>query len=401
MNSQPQSISQENFSSEQQWPWWPLLPLYPYGRRPTIFTELIPNQIWSFEQLQGLYYVAVPVRLTVVKVSGGLMLVNPLPPTEELLRDLYELEKIHGPVKTIVLPTASGLEHKISLPALSRVFPEANLWICPGQWSFPWSLPLDWIGIPRSRTRVLLEEGFPHESSCSWHPLGPLDIGLGRFEEFSCFHKPSNSLLVTDALVSINSEPPALFELDPSPLLFHARDRGDQPFEDTPEARRKGWLRLVLFASFLRPEKLSIPPLMKVLRYAFKPGLRNPKSHFGIFPFFWEEGWEESANDLIGYKQPFIQIAPVLERLVFPRARDSYLKWLEELRAIKGIRWLISAHYSAPVQFTPKKINLLIKKISNNPWASSKGNWRFLDSLDKNLRKRGVVPSDPFAPFKD
>ena len=76
-------------ASDQRWPWWPLLPLYPYGRRRTIFRELIPDQIWGFEQLQGLYYVAVPVRLTVVKVEGGLMLINPLPPTTELLRYLY------------------------------------------------------------------------------------------------------------------------------------------------------------------------------------------------------------------------------------------------------------------------------------------------------------------------
>ena len=56
-----------NLASEQKWSWWPLLPLYPYGRKRTIFRELVPSQIWSFEQLQGIYYVAVPVRLLVVR----------------------------------------------------------------------------------------------------------------------------------------------------------------------------------------------------------------------------------------------------------------------------------------------------------------------------------------------
>ena len=106
-----------NLSSTQKWSWWPLLPLYPYGRKRTIFRELVPNQIWSFEQLQGIYYVAVPVRLLVVRVKNELMIINPLPPTEELLKDIDLLVKKIGPVKTIVLPTASGLEHKISLPA--------------------------------------------------------------------------------------------------------------------------------------------------------------------------------------------------------------------------------------------------------------------------------------------
>ena len=57
--------------ADQKWPWWLLLPLYPYGKRATHVEELIPGQVWSFEQLQGVYYVAVPIRLTVVKVPGG------------------------------------------------------------------------------------------------------------------------------------------------------------------------------------------------------------------------------------------------------------------------------------------------------------------------------------------
>ena len=162
------SSIERDSSNAMSWRWWPLLPLYPYGQRPTIFNELITNQIWSFEQLQGLYYVAVPVRLTVVKVQGGLMLVNPLPPTGELLRDLHMLESKYGPVLTIVLPTASGLEHKISLPALARAFPKAKLWICPGQWSFPFNVSLELIGIPKIRTKTLSDDGFPHEESCSW-----------------------------------------------------------------------------------------------------------------------------------------------------------------------------------------------------------------------------------------
>ncbi|MEY2749908.1 MAG: hypothetical protein RLZZ168_1924, partial [Cyanobacteriota bacterium] len=48
--------------ADLRWPWWPLLPLYPYGRRRTLVRELIPEQLWSFEQLQGVFYVAVPIR---------------------------------------------------------------------------------------------------------------------------------------------------------------------------------------------------------------------------------------------------------------------------------------------------------------------------------------------------
>ena len=117
----------------KKWNWWPLFPLYPYGIKKTILRELIPDQIWSLEQIQGLYYVAVPIRMTVIKVDNGLMLINPLPPTRELINELEKLIAIHGKVKTIILPSASGLEHKIGLPALSRTFRDSDIWICPGQ----------------------------------------------------------------------------------------------------------------------------------------------------------------------------------------------------------------------------------------------------------------------------
>ena len=87
------NLQRSNNLGLQNWFWWPLFPLYPYGSRNTIFSELVPNLVWGFEQLQGLYYVAVPIRLIVLKVSGGLMLGNPLPPTDEILRELDLLQK--------------------------------------------------------------------------------------------------------------------------------------------------------------------------------------------------------------------------------------------------------------------------------------------------------------------
>ncbi len=401
MNKSSGLTYRKDYISEQRWPWWPLLPLYPYGRRRTLFKELIPDQIWSFEQLQGLYYVAVPVRLTVVKVAGGLMLFNPLPPTTELLENMTSLQKDYGPVLSIILPTASGLEHKISLPALSRAFPRAELWVSPGLWSFPFDLPLDFLGIPSNRTKTLFKDGLPHEDSCTWFSLGPLNLGLGRFQEISCFHKLSKSILVTDALVGIQAEPPDLFELDPTPLLFHSREKGSEPLIDTIQARKKGWARLVLFASYLRPGKLSIPPIEFVLRNAFRSGVRSPRAHFGIYPFSWNEDWQESLKELMGEKSPLINIAPVLKRLVFPRAKDSFSKWLDQISNLKGLRWLIPAHYSAPIAFNPSDAKRLKQKLFSSAWTSEKGDWSFLDGLDRFLFKNGVVPKDPLEGFKD
>ena len=390
-----------NIASEQKWSWWPLLPLYPYGRKKTIFRELVPNQIWSFEQLQGIYYVAVPVRLIVVRVKNELMIINPLPPTTELLMGIDVLQKKIGPVKTIVLPTASGLEHKIGLPALARAFPNAKVWVCPGQFSFPFQLPLDWLGIPSERTNILLADGFPHGDCCDWIPLGPIDIGLARFQEICCFHKPSKSLLVTDALVGIEETPPELFDLDPTPLLFHSREKGSEELIDTPMARKKGWLRLVLFASYLRPEKLEIPRIKEIFLNSFKPNLRNKRSHFGIYPFSWQKGWELSAQKIVGKSTPLIQIAPVIERLVFPRAQKAFVTWLNKVESLEGISWLISAHYSGKVRFSKNEIKGLKNKINKSNWASSEGDYGFLGWLDKKLLNFGVVPIKPMEKFGD
>ena len=390
-----------NLADDQKWSWWPLLPLYPYGRKRTIFRELVPNQIWSFEQLQGIYYVAVPVRLLVVRVKNELMIINPLPPTKELLREIDVLQTKIGPVKTIVLPTASGLEHKIGLPSLSRAFPKSKIWVCPGQWSFPFQLPFDWLGIPSKRTSVLLADGFPHSDCCDWISLGPIDIGLGRFQEISCFHKPSKSLLVTDALVGIEETPPELFDLDPTPLLFHSRDKGYEELIDTPIARRKGWLRLVLFASYLKPEKLEIPKIKEIFGNSFKPNLRNKKSHFGIYPFMWQKGWELSAKKLMGAKAPLIQIAPVIERLVFPRAKKAFITWLDKVESLNGLSWLISAHYSGKVRFTKNEVKSLKIKVDKSSWPKKGGDLDFLSWLDGKLLKIGVVPKDPLEKFSD
>ena len=387
--------SPSDLAARQRWPWWPLLPLYPYGRRPTLLRELIPDQVWSFEQLQGIFYVAVPIRMTVLRLRQGLLLYAPLPPTAELLADLRELEQRHGPVRTIVLPTASGLEHKVPTPALARALPAAEVWVTPGQWSFPLSLPLSWLGFPASRTRVLFEQGLPHGDELHWRGLGPLDLGLGQFMEVACLHRASGSLLLTDGLVAIGADPPAVFDADPTPLLFHARERGDQPLEDTPEQRRRGWQRLVLFASYLRPAPLEVLGWGEVMAQAMAPGLRHPRAYFGLYPFRWQPGWEEEFRALVPQGQPSLQVAPVLERLVFPRCRDALVGWIRELAELPDVRWLIPAHYEAPVPCDRRRLAGLADALLSRPWAPGQASWTTLARLDETLLRLGLVPREP------
>ncbi|MEB3263292.1 MAG: DUF4336 domain-containing protein [Synechococcus sp.] len=379
-------------AAEQHWPWWPLLPLYPYGRRTTLVRELIKDQVWGFEQLQGVYYVAVPIRMTVLRLQHGLLLYAPVAATRQVKRALAELEERWGPVRTIVLPTSSGLEHKLPLPALARAFPQAEVWVSERQWSFPLSLPLGWLGFPPGRTRILGVEGYPHPGEIEWCPLGPLDLGLGTFLEVACLHRASGSVLLTDALVSIGAEPPELFAADPTPLLFHARERGDEPLADSPEARARGWKRLVLFASYLRPASVAVPPLGQVLRHSLAPGLRSARAHFGFYPFAWQAGWEREFEALSRGGGDPLTVAPVLERLVFPRSREALVAWLRQLARWPELRWLIPAHYDAPVACSPELLETTAQALVERTWAPEEGPWELLAGIDRQLVRLGVVP---------
>jgi hypothetical protein len=71
---------------QRSWQFWFTLPIYPYNTRRTIRTEVTPDTIWTFDQVQGILYVVVPIRMTVVKlVGGGLLVYAPVAPTGECL----------------------------------------------------------------------------------------------------------------------------------------------------------------------------------------------------------------------------------------------------------------------------------------------------------------------------
>ncbi|MFM7268841.1 MAG: DUF4336 domain-containing protein [Cyanobium sp.] len=392
----PTAKTSHHDSRGQRWLWWPLLPLYPYQRRRTLIRELVPGRIWCFEQLHGVWYVAVPIRMTVVKVDGGLLLYAPVPPTREVVDHLQRLEQQHGPVLSIVLPTASGLEHKIPVPAMARAFPAASVWITEKQWSFPLQLPQSWLGFPASRTRVLMRDGLPHAEQLSWIPLGPIDLGLGPFLELACLDQATGSLLVTDALVVIPQEPPALYQLDPTPLLFHARDCGADSLVDTQEQRQRGWKRIVLFANFFRPMAVEVPGFSVLLGDILAAKERSPANHFGFFPFRWASDWELAADALIASGQQVggCSLAPVLERLVFARSRDRYVAWLRRLANAGTITRLIPAHYEAPLLLASSQLATLAESIEQGPWAPSHDSWQLLASIDHALVAAGIVPAD-------
>ena len=388
-------------SSPRDWSWgfWPAVPLYPYGRRRTLRFEVAKDTIWTFDQVQGILYTVVPIRMTVVKLkAGGLLVYAPIAPTPECIRLVNELVMEHGDVKYIILPTSSGLEHKVFVGPFARRFENAQVFVAPNQWSFPLNLPLAWLGFPQSRTHVLPKNSSqtPFAQEFDYEVL-EIDLGRGSFAEVALIHKRSRTLLVTDSILSVPLSPPAIVQLDPYPLLFHARDNALEVIEDNEANRRKGWQRICLFAIYFRPSALEITGMLQVFRNALKAPERSKKAYFGLFPFRWKEDWKQSFDALRGNGRPFV--APILQTLILPQASRQVLNWADKVASWNFER-IISCHFDSPIEVSSRQFRscfaFLEKKPAANQDSSSsqsllESDSEFIKELEAFLVKYGIA----------
>lgn len=403
MNTQETQGQQVSSIHPGDWSWsfWPAVPLYPYGRRRTLRQEVVKDTIWTFDQVQGILYTVVPIRMTVVKLdAGGLLVYAPVAPTKECVRLVKELVAQHGDVMYIILPTSSGLEHKVFVGPFARRFPNAQVFVAPHQWSFPLNLPLSWLGFPWRRTQVL-----PEDSADS--PFAPefdyvlLDINLGRgsFGEVALFHKRSRTLLVIDSVLSVPEDPPAIVQLDPYPLLFHARDSALDVVEDSPANRRKGWQRISLFAIYFRPSALEMVKLGQVFRDALKAPNHSRKAYFGLFPFRWKDSWKQSFDALRGGGRLFV--APILQTLILNQAPRQVINWANKV-ANWDFQRIISCHFDSPVDASAYQFRQAFSFLENKPPVSEylfgtktqplpKEDFEFIKEIEEKLLKQGIA----------
>lgn len=384
MNAQKtreQSISPKDWS----WPFWPLVPLYPYGKRRTLRQEVVKESIWTFDQIQGVLYVVTQIRMTVVKLDeGGLLVFAPVAPTRECIRLVKELVAEHGDVKYIILPTVSGLEHKVFVGPFARRFPQAQVFVAPNQWSFPLNLPLSWLGLPSGRTTILPEESSkaPFTNQFDYAILGPIGVGQ-PYEEVAFFHRRTRTLLVIDAVVSISEDPPAIVQLDPYPLLFHAKDNAFDIVEDTEENRRKGWQRISLFTFYFQPSALQVTGLKQTFRDACRAPDRSKKAFFGLFPFRWKPVWKESFASLRGGGRLFV--APILQALILNRAPQQTLAWADKV-ASWNFQRIVPCHGDSPLEVGSQPFRQAFTFLEKKSFAE--GNNHLLPEADFELLRK-------------
>ena len=351
------SLAAATITKDSEWKLWPALPVAPYSRRKTMRQDL-GNGVWIFDQLIGIYYVHVPIRMTVIAINQqqkqdrGLLVYAPIAPTKECLTLLQELIDEYGPIKYIILPSVA-VEHKVNAGPFARQFPDAEFYAVAKQYSFPIPLPNEFLGLP-PWTKPLTERSsnslFGDEIDFEVLTVKP---GPGSmYQDVALVHKPSKTLVVCDAIFGVTNEPPDILTMEPEytrALLFHARDEKDEIPPDTPENRRKGWRRIVLLFNFFFPGSgmgdLSLRPVIEALK--------TPKYEFGWggwMPFTWRADAEGKDFDTYSDNgKPCIY--PVVQ-IILARDPKAVENWVDTVTQWKFDR-VIPAHINAPLKISP------------------------------------------------
>jgi hypothetical protein len=346
-------------------------------RRATVEQEVVTDTIFTFDQILGVVNVNVPVRQTVVRLkNGGLWVHNPLAPTPQLLDMMDKLVSKYGPVKHIVLGTVA-LEHKATFPAFASHFPEATVWLQPGQWAFPVPVPIEFYGLvqrgPRLR-EIPLSDGRPASkkyryyaeknpvpewaSDFEWETLGPLEFqSVGAFGETAFFHKDTKTLILTDTVQSVTADPPPIVQEDPRALLYHARDSALDRVQDTPETRRKGWRRMVQFGLVFFPSQIEVRTVNEALQEARQvpPELRNLGDGAvpggTLYPWTWNANDADRVNfDAISQNGKLF-CPPILTKLILDREPEATLAFVDHVtERFSDMKRIIPSHLNGDIR---------------------------------------------------
>lgn len=336
---------------ERWYPYWWALPLAPYGSKATAMATVVPGEVWTFDQLQGLLDVLVNVRMTVVKLeNGGLWVHNPVAPTGELMSMLAPLVDEHGPVKHIVVGSAA-IEHKIYSGPFSKKFPSADVWLPPKNWSFPVDVPIERYVpyYPLGSPKTLPEDTASGVGSVPWQAEiehSVLQVGGSSLRGFSdpwfvdtaFFHKKSKTLLVTDVVLHVSEDPPPVNAIDPEPLLVRGMERPDAMLPNTREARSMGWGKTVLFGLLFQPAAVDVKIDPANVNKSFLDG------------FTWDPSWRDGFANLCA-KPMFVP--PILQVLAFPRRRDEVKRWAQGV-AQWDFERIIPSHLDGPINAGPQ-----------------------------------------------
>lgn len=287
---------------------------------------------WALEQLLTFANVTATIRTNVIRLQdGGLWVHSPQWPTGGFCHLLDEL----GPVRHIVLPS-NAFEHKAPVAAFCKRYPDASVWISPGQYG-----PFGSCGLDMSDCNMgyKVDGVLTAGQSPPW--LDELDYSTfyvslpgnaGPVSEVAFFHRPSKTLVATDAVAFIPD--------GPAPKIFTTY------FDDAVVAEPTFWPRTVLQSVFL--------PLRTASRSATKNANANMKVSAGNIATMdldlYYPGFEAIRNRLIR--------APILRGFTDARAPAETRAWIDTITMTAGWKYdrIITCHFASPITATPAMV---------------------------------------------
>eukprot|EP00238_Polyblepharides_amylifera_P003294 CAMPEP_0196597546 /NCGR_PEP_ID=MMETSP1081-20130531/91953_1 /TAXON_ID=36882 /ORGANISM="Pyramimonas amylifera, Strain CCMP720" /LENGTH=312 /DNA_ID=CAMNT_0041922987 /DNA_START=122 /DNA_END=1060 /DNA_ORIENTATION=- len=310
--------------------------------------------------------------MTVVALKcGGLWVHSPVAPTLECLAMLADIQRTHGPIKYIIHPTYA-LEHKVFVGAFAQQFPTAEVWVAPGQESFPLpkALPVSWqLGIPFRKINTLDDSrSTPWADEIEQITVGPFPLQIGAFVEVVFFHMATSTLLVTDLVGQAGKTAPEVCLEDPAPLLYLARDTADQLVKNSPDLEQAGWLKTLLLALYIKPSTLDL--------------VDNG--------FSWFPEYRNSALEMCGR----LVVAPLLSVFLINRYPFQVLEVVDRISQWNFTQ-IIPGHFEGPVPTNPKKFRQAFEFLEMDGSISQDGlrdeEMEFLRSANKTAVDNGLI----------
>ena len=246
---------------------------------------------------------------------------------------------------------------------------------------------MSWLGLPARRTQLLTSQ-HPWGDRFDLAILDSIELGLGKFGEVAVFDRRFQLLLVTDTVVSVPVNPPEIVQLDPYPLLFHARELASDPVVDTPAQRLTGWQRIVLFTFYFRPSMVKIDRTLAMLQAAQKSPDKSARAFWGLYPFHWQPNWQKSFDQT--YDQGRLMVAPILQQLILNRQTPKTRAWVEQV-AQWDFQQVISCHFQAPVTATNTDWRRAFEFLDDQSHLPE-ADLALLRDIDGLLSRSGVLP---------
>ena len=120
---------------------------------------------------------------------------------------------------------------------------------------------------------------------------------------------------------------------------------------------------------------------------------RSKQAYFGLFPFQWQENWQNCFSALSGDGRIFV--APILQTLILNREPKETLNWVEKV-ASWNFQRIIPCHMDSPISSQPlqfcQAFSFLQQYPTNSFYTLPEEDFQALREIDKGLSKTKIIP---------